>query len=114
MRAQVGDRLLVEGDEARMGLIISVPQADGSPPYIVKWLSNGHIAAVSPGMFARLIPAGHPAGTAPVQLAGPAHGSESFATGSRDLGPALAQVAATIVEMTWRARPRSRSEDSVQ
>jgi hypothetical protein len=59
MYAHVGDRLLVEGDEARMGLIISVPQADGSPPYIVKWLSNGHISMVSPGLFARLIPVGN-------------------------------------------------------
>jgi hypothetical protein len=60
MHAHVGDRLLVEGDEARMGLIIDVPQADGSPPYIVKWLSNGHISMVSPGLFARLIPIAQP------------------------------------------------------
>ncbi len=59
MYAHVGDQLLVEGDEARMGLIISVPKADGSPPYIVKWLSNGHISMVSPGLFARLIPVGN-------------------------------------------------------
>ncbi len=59
MYAHVGDRLLVEGDEARMGLIIGVTQADGSPPYIVKWLSNGHISMVSPGLFARLIPVGN-------------------------------------------------------
>jgi Domain of unknown function (DUF1918) len=64
MYAHVGDRLLVEGDESRMGLIIGVPQADGSPPYIVKWLSNGHISMVSPGMFARLIPPSRPAGHA--------------------------------------------------
>jgi len=61
MHAQVGDRLLVEGDETRTGLIIDVPQADGSPPYIVRWLSNGHVAMVSPGMFARLISPSRPA-----------------------------------------------------
>ena len=57
MRAQVGDRLIIDGDHARAGLIIGVPHADGSPPYIVKWLADGHIAMVSPGEFARVIPA---------------------------------------------------------
>jgi hypothetical protein len=64
MHAHVGDRLIVEGDSARVGLIIGVPHADGSPPYIVKWLVDGHIAMVSPGDFARLIPADHPADSA--------------------------------------------------
>jgi len=63
MYAHVGDRLLVEGDSARTGLIIGVPHQDGSPPYIVKWLANGQIAMVVPGEFARVIPASHPAGT---------------------------------------------------
>lgn len=62
MYARVGDRLIVEGDPARAGLIISVPHDDGSPPYIVKWLANGHIAMVSPGEFAKIIPAGTPDG----------------------------------------------------
>jgi hypothetical protein len=68
MHAHVGDRLLVEGDETRMGLIIGVPHTDGSPPYIVRWLANGHIAMVSPGVFARLIPPSRPAGTALPEL----------------------------------------------
>jgi hypothetical protein len=68
MHAQVGDRLLVEGDESRMGLIIGVPQADGSPPYIAKWLSNGHVSMVSPGIFARLIPFGLRADNAQLEL----------------------------------------------
>jgi Domain of unknown function (DUF1918) len=59
MFAHVGDRLLVEGDQGRTGLIIATPHEDGSPPYIVKWLANGHIAMVSPGQFARIIPAEH-------------------------------------------------------
>ena len=62
MYAHVGDRLVVEGDSARTGLIIGVPHEDGSPPYIVKWLTNGQIAMVSPGEFARIIPASHRAG----------------------------------------------------
>jgi hypothetical protein len=57
MFARMGDRLIVEGDLARAGLIIGIPHEDGSPPYIVKWLANGHIAMVSPGQFARIIPA---------------------------------------------------------
>ena len=57
MHAHVGDRLTVEGDETRTGLIIGIPHADGSPPYIVKWLAGGHIAMVFPGAFARIIPA---------------------------------------------------------
>jgi hypothetical protein len=64
MRAHVGDRLIIEGDETRTGLIIEVPHADGSPPYIVRWLADGHIAMVSPGDFARIIPTARPAGSA--------------------------------------------------
>ncbi len=55
MYARAGDRLIVEGDPARTGLIIGTPHDDGSPPYIVKWLSDGHIAMVSPGQFARVV-----------------------------------------------------------
>jgi hypothetical protein len=58
MYAHVGDRLIAEGDAARSGLIIGVPHEDGSPPYIVKWQSDGHIAMVWPGDFARVVPAG--------------------------------------------------------
>jgi len=56
MYARAGDRLIVEGDHARSALIIEVPHEDGSPPYIVKWLADGHIAMVSPGQFARIVP----------------------------------------------------------
>lgn len=65
MHAHVGDRLIVEGDPARTGLIIGIPHEDGSPPYIVKWLSNGHVAMVSPSQFARIIPAGMSGGYRP-------------------------------------------------
>ena len=57
MFARIGDRLIVEGDLARAGLIIGIPHEDGSPPYIVRWLASGHIAMVSPGQYARIIPA---------------------------------------------------------
>lgn len=63
MHAHVGDRLVIDGDEKRTGLIIGVPHTDGSPPYIVKWLADGHIAMVSPGDFARVIPAASQGGS---------------------------------------------------
>ena len=58
MHAQVGDRLVVEDDPARTGVIIGVPNSDGSPPYIVKWLASGHIAMISPGPYTRIVPPG--------------------------------------------------------
>lgn len=65
MHAQVGDRLLVGDGRHRIGLIVDVPRPDGLPPYIVKWQSDGHIAMVFPDQYARILPAGHPAGTGP-------------------------------------------------
>jgi len=62
MRAHVGDRLVI-GQE-RAGLVIGVPAGDGSPPYIVKWLKDGHIAMVQPDQYARIVPAGQPVNTA--------------------------------------------------
>jgi Domain of unknown function (DUF1918) len=61
MQAEMGDRLIANGDPDRVGLVIAVPHADGTPPYIIKWLSTGHIAMVSPGQFSRILPAEHPA-----------------------------------------------------
>ena len=58
MRARVGDRLVVGED--RIGEVMGVPSADGSPPYIIKWLNSGHIAMVFPDQYARIIPAGEP------------------------------------------------------
>jgi hypothetical protein len=61
MRAHVGDRLVVGTD--RIGMVIGVPAEDGSPPYIVKWLNDGHIAMVSPDQYSRIIPGERPTGT---------------------------------------------------
>lgn len=53
MHAQPGDWLIVEradiDHEARRGLIEEVRTADGTPPYVVRWLDNGHEALVFPG-----------------------------------------------------------------
>lgn len=57
MRAQPGDRLVLDGDDSRTGLIIGLQHEDGSPPYVVRWLADGHIALVYPGPYARIVPA---------------------------------------------------------
>lgn len=35
--------------------MIEVPAADGSPPYVVKWLKGGHIALVQPDHYSRIV-----------------------------------------------------------
>jgi hypothetical protein len=44
-----------DGDASRAGVVIGLRNADGSPPFVVKWLSDGHIALVFPGPYARLV-----------------------------------------------------------
>jgi Domain of unknown function (DUF1918) len=56
VRARIGDRLVV--GEGRIGEVVGVPSADGSPPYIIKWLKDGHIAMVLPDHYSRIVPAG--------------------------------------------------------
>ncbi len=63
MRAQIGDRLVLPGNPGRGGLVIGVLGKDGAPPYVIKWHRDGHIAMVFPDEYARIVPAGHPAGT---------------------------------------------------
>ncbi len=58
MHAQVGDRLLVGQGADRIGLVIGVTNSEGSPPYIIKWLNDGHIAMVFPDQYSRIDPAG--------------------------------------------------------
>ena len=55
MKARVGDRLLPDGEQRRAGVIIGLQNADGSPPYVVKWLSDGHIALVFPGPYTKIL-----------------------------------------------------------
>jgi len=56
MRARVGDTLVVSGSQARTGLIVSVVGQNGAPPYVIKWLADGHIAMVTPGEYSRIVP----------------------------------------------------------
>jgi Domain of unknown function (DUF1918) len=61
MHAQVGDRLVVagrfDGARARRAEIISVPAANGAPPYRVRWLDTGHESLIIPGADARIVSA---------------------------------------------------------
>lgn len=68
MKARVGDRLLPDGEQRRAGVIIGLRNVDGSPPYVVKWLSDGHIALVYPGPYTKVVreaPASGPAVSGP-------------------------------------------------
>ncbi|MCF6476958.1 DUF1918 domain-containing protein, partial [Nonomuraea sp. MG754425] len=50
MKASAGDRLVVVSGRGhgirREGLIVEVSHADGSPPYLVRWLDDGHESLV--------------------------------------------------------------------
>jgi hypothetical protein len=60
MRAQVGDWLIVHSravdDGVRKALILEVSHADGSPPYVVRWLDDDHSSVVFPGSDATIHP----------------------------------------------------------
>jgi hypothetical protein len=53
MKANVGDWLVLKGrtneQAEQRGMITEMHAADGSPPYMVRWLNTGHEALVFPG-----------------------------------------------------------------
>jgi hypothetical protein len=61
MKAKVGDFLEVKGTTVEQhdqrGVITEVRGADGSPPYVVRWLSTDHVATVYPGPDAIVVTA---------------------------------------------------------
>ena len=61
MKADVGDWLVVKGTTTELsdqrGEITEVRGADGAPPYVVRWLANGHVATVFPGSDALVVTA---------------------------------------------------------
>jgi hypothetical protein len=57
MRARAGDTLVVSGSDSRTGLIVRVVGPNGAPPYVVKWLADGHIAMVTPDQYSRIVSA---------------------------------------------------------
>lgn len=61
MKAKVGDWLVFKGAAVdrpdQRGLITEVHSTDGSPPYVVRWLENDHVATVFPGSDAIVVTA---------------------------------------------------------
>jgi hypothetical protein len=61
MKAKVGDFLVMKGTTVEQhdqrGVITEVRSADGSPPYVVRWLANDHITTVYPGPDALVVTA---------------------------------------------------------
>lgn len=53
MKAHVGDRLVVKahnvGQRERSAEVIEVRGESGEPPYIVRWLDDGHEGLIYPG-----------------------------------------------------------------
>lgn len=60
MKATVGDRLILEsahvGEPRRIGVVLELRHPDGTPPYLVRWLDNGHESLVFPGPESRIEP----------------------------------------------------------
>jgi len=58
VNGHVGDRLILQGthvgDHTRVGVITEVRNPDGTPPYSVHWLDNGHDSLVFPGSDAKI------------------------------------------------------------
>jgi Rv2632c-like/Domain of unknown function (DUF1918) len=62
MKASVGDHIIVASPAVdgpvRDGEIVELHNADGSPPYVVRWSDTGHTGLFFPGADAQLSP-GH-------------------------------------------------------
>lgn len=57
LRAEPGDSLVIDGANMagpRIGTIISVGSADGSPPYLVHWHAGDYESRICPGPGARV------------------------------------------------------------
>jgi hypothetical protein len=58
MRAQVGDTLIVVGhhvgEHGRKAEIVEVRGDDGAPPYVVRWIDDGHEGLIFPGSDATI------------------------------------------------------------
>ncbi len=56
VQADVGDRLVIDGaGDHRECRIIRLQHPDGSPPYVVRWLTDGHLALFFPEPYTRLV-----------------------------------------------------------
>lgn len=61
MKANIGDWLVLKGTTTGLadqrGLITEVRGAEGTPPYVVHWLADDHLATVVPGPDALVVTA---------------------------------------------------------
>lgn len=61
MKAKIGDWLVIKGTTVgrhdQRGLIVEMHSADGSPPYVVRWIDSDHVATVFPGPDAVVVTA---------------------------------------------------------
>lgn len=59
MHARAGDWIVIEGHTTgvagQRGQILEARSADGSPPFLVHWLSDGHTSLCFPGPDARVL-----------------------------------------------------------
>ncbi len=53
MKAQVGDQIVVQSthvdEPQRAGEVVEVHGSDGGPPFLVRWLTDGHTSLLFPG-----------------------------------------------------------------
>ena len=58
MKANIGDHIVVKGHKVgepdRDAEIIEVRGPDGDPPYVVRWMQDGHEGLYFPGTDARV------------------------------------------------------------
>jgi hypothetical protein len=58
MKAQVGDRLVIEsahvGEVRKVGVVLELRHPDGTPPYVVRWQGSEQETLVFPGPEARV------------------------------------------------------------
>jgi hypothetical protein len=58
MRAQLGDELIVESTvpvpSRRVGIVVGLKNADGSPPYLIHWTAGDYNSLIFPGPHARM------------------------------------------------------------
>jgi hypothetical protein len=111
MHAQVGDRLVVagrfDGARARRAEIISVPAADGAPPYRVRWLDTGHESLIIPGADARVV-SGPATSRDDHRQVGERHNCSTMT--SRDDDPRTMELLTNPGRYFARARKKARAE----
>jgi hypothetical protein len=80
MKASIGDRIVVVsphiGGVVRDCLVVELRNADGSPPYVVRWSDNGQEAIYYPGSDGRIehaVPEADATRAASPAVSGPAH-----------------------------------------